>query len=135
MIKIRVNSDGVITGLGSGLTDYTHTEDELADGVDPESIDAGKYKWNGGDPQPIPQPPSPDEAFQKINQYFIEVEGSTDAGLDRVDSLMSKYPSVDRAVANKNYDIVKNRMAKANSDGMLTDQELSDLSDIVDGVV
>lgn len=78
-------------------------------------------------------PPSPDRAYQEINQYFINQEGSTNAGLDRVDQLMSSYPSADRALANKNYDLFKNRISKAQNDGMLTSQETSDLTDIVDG--
>lgn len=80
-----------------------------------------------------PEPPEPDEAYQQISQYFIDQEASTDAGLDRIDQLMSSYPSADRSLANKNYDIFKNRISKAQSDGMLTSQETSDLTDIVDG--
>ena len=132
-MKFKTDQNDVVITTGSAITDYDYTENDLVEGVDPDSIEPGKYKWNNGDPIKIDLPPEPNKAFEQINQYFITVEGLTEAGLNRVDSLMSKYPSTDRAIANKNYGIAKNRIQKANSDGMLSNQEASDLIDIVDG--
>jgi hypothetical protein len=76
--------------------------------------------------------PSPENAFKKINQYFIDKEGGLDAGLDRIELLLSGGLGkiIDRSIAQGNFEIAKNRIDKHND---LTAQEKQDIKDILDG--
>ena len=77
--------------------------------------------------------PSPEEAIRQITDYFINVEGDQSAGLDRLDSLLTSYPTAEQSINQEYYDMAKDRIDKAETDGMLTAQEAVDIKAILDG--
>ena len=127
------------TSSGEGTFELTFDLSTLPEDFEPINPTRNTQAWkydNGeitlADTGTVIQPDG-EQAIRDITDYFIASEGSTSAGLDRMDSLLTSYPTAEQSITQEYYDMAKDRIDKAETDGMLTAQEAMDIKAILDG--
>lgn len=133
-MRVKTDSNGFITAIGSGLTDYDHTYDGDAD-IEPADPSKVEQAWNWNDGSPDIQstgndiPPKPSDAKQIL---FGHATDSNGWGWSR-----SKLRTVRREeglffdfIDAKNY---KEAKLEATDSDNLTDSETKWIHDLLDG--
>lgn len=125
MIRIRVDKNGWITAIGSGLSDYDYTYEGGKDiALNDPSKEQQAWHWNGGDPELRETGASPEgeKAKKEIRSYLYSDQSDFSTN-DDVADFLDKRSSLMTMIQDERYQVFKKRSQTLVNRGEVTQSD------------